>query len=138
MCYCCCCPPRAHTAVETKNHHKSFFSWGIMCVRTATKPMGWRIGMATHSLILLHSFLLHGDCKNASILSATLLLLPVIAILFSKTVFVAKYTALNLKVNIAEMYELNRGWLSFVEVLSSILKPRHIFLQKFRSKSVWS
>lgn len=85
MCYCCCCPPSAHTAVETKNHHKSFFSWGIMCVRTATKPMGWRIGMVTHSLILLHSLLLHGDCKNASILSATLLLLPVIAILFSKS-----------------------------------------------------
>jgi len=59
--------------------------------------------MVTHSLILLHSFLLHGDCKNASILSATLLLLPVIAILFSKTLFFAKYTALNLKVNIVEM-----------------------------------
>jgi len=59
--------------------------------------------MVTHSLILLHSFLLHGDCKNASILSATLLLLSVIATLFSKTVFVAKYTASNLKVNVAEM-----------------------------------
>lgn len=35
--------------------------------------------------------------------SLPLLLLPVIAILLSKTVFVAKYTVLNLKVNIAEM-----------------------------------
>ena len=64
--------------------------------------------MVTHSLILLHSFLLQGDCKNASTLSATLLLLPVIAILFSKTGFFAKYIALNLKVNNAEMQELNR------------------------------
>jgi hypothetical protein len=69
--------------------------------------------MVTHSLILLHSFLAHGDGKNTSILIATpicrLLLLPLIAICFSKTVFVTRYTGLNLKyVNIAEMYELNR------------------------------